>query len=60
MSLKNFFWEYIHRIWGRLIGLTFFLPLIFIWFKGGFNSKEKRLILIISFRFSGLHGMVYG
>ena len=45
---KIFFWEYIHRIWGRLIGLTFFLPLIFIWFKGGFNSKEKRLILILS------------
>ena len=45
---KIFFWEYIHRIWGRLIGLTFFLPLIFIWFKDGFNSKEKRLILILS------------
>ena len=26
---KIFFWEYIHRIWGRLIGLTFFC-LIFI------------------------------
>ena len=21
-----FFWEYFHRIWGRLIGLTFFIP----------------------------------
>ena len=45
---KIFFWEYIHRIWGRLIGLTFFLPLIFIWLKGGFNFKEKRLIIILS------------
>ena len=23
---KIFFWEYIHRIWGRLIGFTFFIP----------------------------------
>ena len=45
---KIFFWEYIHRIWGRLIGLTFFLPLIFIWLKGGFTFKEKRLIIILS------------
>ena len=44
-------WEkyiYNYRIWGRLIGLTFFLPLIFIWLKGGFNFKEKRLIIILS------------
>lgn len=26
-----FFWEYIHRIWGRLLGLAFSLPLIFFW-----------------------------
>lgn len=25
-----FWWEYIHRAWGRLIGLAFFLP--FVWF----------------------------
>ena len=28
-----FFWEYFHRIWGRLIGLTFFVPLIYFWIK---------------------------
>lgn len=28
-QFKNIFWlEYIHRLWGRLIGLYFFLPLI--------------------------------
>lgn len=28
-EFKNIFWlEYIHRLWGRLIGLYFFLPLI--------------------------------
>ncbi len=25
-----FWWEYVHRLWGRLIGLAFFLP--FLWF----------------------------
>lgn len=25
-----FWWEYVHRFWGRLIGLAFFLP--FLWF----------------------------
>jgi cytochrome c oxidase assembly protein subunit 15 len=25
-----FWWEYIHRVWGRLIGLAFFAP--FVWF----------------------------
>ena len=26
-----FFWEYFHRIWGRLIGFTFIIPLIYFW-----------------------------
>lgn len=34
MTLEQFkgiyFWEYLHRLWGRLIGIVFFLP--FLWF----------------------------
>ncbi len=45
---KIFFWEYLHRIWGRLIGLTFFIPLIFLWIKGAFNRGEKKLLVILS------------
>ena len=26
-----FFWEYMHRVWGRLLGLAFGLPLLFFW-----------------------------
>ena len=26
---KIFFWEYFHRIWGRLIGITYTLPFLF-------------------------------
>lgn len=29
-----FWWEYSHRVWGRLIGIVFFLPFAFFLFKG--------------------------
>ena len=29
-----FFWEYVHRVWGRLLGLAFCLPLLFFWLAG--------------------------
>lgn len=31
---KIFFWEWFHRLWGRLIGLSFALPLAFFWMRG--------------------------
>jgi cytochrome c oxidase assembly protein subunit 15 len=29
-----FWWEYIHRVWGRLIGLVFALPLLWFGLRG--------------------------
>lgn len=29
-----FFWEWFHRVWGRLIGLVYGLPLLFFWLRG--------------------------
>lgn len=29
-----FFWEWLHRLWGRLIGLAFALPFVWFWFWG--------------------------
>mgnify|MGYP003315776815 CR=1 FL=1 len=29
---KIFFWEYFHRLWGRLIGIVFIIPLIVFYF----------------------------
>jgi cytochrome c oxidase assembly protein subunit 15 len=29
-----FWWEYSHRVWGRLIGVVFFLPFLWFLFKG--------------------------
>ena len=44
---KIFFWEYFHRIWGRLIGLTYFLPLIYFWITNKLSSTEKIFFLIL-------------
>ena len=38
MSLAGFkeifFWEWFHRLWGRLIGLVFAVPLLWFWIRG--------------------------
>ena len=44
---KIFFWEYFHRIWGRLIGLTYTLPLIYFWLTNKFTSSEKVFFSIL-------------
>ena len=43
---RIFFWEYIHRIWGRLIGLTFILPLIYFFIT---NKLPIRTFKYLSF-----------
>ena len=35
-----FWWEYGHRVLGRVIGIAFILPLIYFGFKKYFNKKE--------------------
>ena len=44
---KIFFWEYFHRIWGRLIGITYTLPFLFFFAKGMFDSNEKKIYIIL-------------
>ena len=43
MSLEEFktifWWEYIHRLWGRLLGLVFGLPLIYFWVRGRIRGR---------------------
>lgn len=41
-----FWWEYIHRLWGRLIGLVFALPLAWFWWKGRLASWLKPWLLL--------------
>lgn len=50
-SLREFkqiyFWEYFHRLLGRIVGLVFLFPSIYFWVKGAFNSKLKKQVVII-------------
>lgn len=52
MSLSGFkfifFMEYAHRLLGRLIGLFFFLPLIYFWMRGTLPSFVKKMSLLTS------------
>jgi cytochrome c oxidase assembly protein subunit 15 len=42
-----FWWEYIHRLWGRVIGLVFFLPFVWFLIRGRVRkSLVPRLILL--------------
>ncbi len=52
-----FFWEYIHRVLGRLIGLAFALPLAWFWIKQAIPSGYKlRLIALLAL--GGLQGAI--
>ena len=48
MEFKSiFFWEYLHRLLGRLIGLVFIIPLIIFWTKKWFKPKQNNQLLIL-------------
>src|SRR6476661_2564600 len=38
MSLADFqtiyWWEYVHRLWGRLIGIVYGVPFLYFWLRG--------------------------
>lgn len=52
-----FWWEYIHRVWARLIGFVFLLP--FLWFLAkGWIRKAWRGRLITMFVLGGLQGLM--
>src|SRR5690606_35883590 len=37
-----FWWEYIHRLWGRLIGLVFIFPFVYFLIKRKLDTKRIR------------------
>lgn len=43
MSLEEFkqifFWEWFHRLWGRLIGLVFLIPFVWFWATGRLSKR---------------------
>ncbi len=61
MSLDDFkgifWWEYIHRLWGRLVGAAFSIPLLWFLFRGAVPSWLKpHLILLLLL--GGMQGMI--
>ena len=57
-GFKQIFWlEWVHRLWGRLIGVAFLAPFIWFWITG---RLERRLLpwLASLFVLGGLQGLV--
>jgi cytochrome c oxidase assembly protein subunit 15 len=51
-----FFWEYSHRLLGRLIGLAFFVPLVWFWVKRQIpHGFHWRLVALLAL--GGLQGV---
>lgn len=44
-----FFWEWFHRLWGRLIGLVYAIPLLIFWIKGIIPDDYKKTLLGLLF-----------
>lgn len=61
MSLSDFkfifFWEYIHRLIGRLIGIVFILPFVYFKLTGQFTQRQTRK-LWVSFILGGFQGFL--
>ena len=51
-----FWWEFIHRFLGRLIGVFFILPLIFFSIKLGFSKTKNLYSIFILICFQGFIG----
>ena len=47
-EFRQIFWlEFIHRLWGRLIGLAFALPLAWFWLRGQLTPALKPRLLAL-------------
>ncbi len=51
MSLQAFkeifFWEYLHRLMGRITGIVFLIPFLFFWIRGYFNQRMFKRALFL-------------
>ena len=51
-----FYWEWIHRFLGRLVGISFLLPLIFFSLKIGFKKLKNLYLIFFLICFQGFIG----
>ncbi len=51
MSMSEFkfiyFWEYIHRLWGRSMGIVFLIPFIYFLNKGMFSKSLFKDLIVV-------------
>lgn len=51
MSLSEFkfiyFWEFIHRLWGRTMGIVFLIPFILFWVKGKLSKSLFKDLIVV-------------
>lgn len=52
-----FFWEYVHRLLGRGIGIVFLVPFLWFWARGCLSSR-LRWRLLVALGLGGLQGTV--
>ena len=52
-----FFWEYVHRVWGRILGLAFGIPLLFFWLSGRI-PQGYGLPLLSLLALGGVQGII--
>ncbi len=57
-GFKRIFWlEWVHRLWGRLVGAAFLLPLLWFWARGAIEPR-LRPQLVLLFLLGGVQGAV--
>ena len=52
-----FWWEYVHRLWGRLLGVFFAVPLAWFWLRGRVD-RRLRLRLLLLLALGALQGLI--
>lgn len=57
-EFRGIFWlEYLHRLWGRIIGIAFFVPFALFWVRGWLD-REMKLKCLGLFVLGGLQGVL--
>ena len=52
-----FWWEWVHRLWGRLIGVVYAVPLVIFWLRGRID-RERLPHLLFVLALGGLQGFM--
>jgi cytochrome c oxidase assembly protein subunit 15 len=52
LSLEDFkviyFWEWFHRLWGRLLGVFFVVPMVVFWRRGQLEGLKGRALALLA------------